>query len=76
MSDTMGSLAQTDEYDPFAAEKFVNPAVGPMIGSILSLPRRAIENSQYSLDTGNYDQDRRSRRRRCRWERAQLLAFR
>jgi hypothetical protein len=28
---------------------------GHMMGSVLSLPQRAIENSQYSLDTGNYD---------------------
>jgi hypothetical protein len=28
---------------------------GHMLGSVLSLPQRAIENSQYSLDTGNYD---------------------
>ena len=30
----MGSLAQQDEYDPFAAEKFVNPAVQGMMGGI------------------------------------------
>ena len=51
----MGSLASQDDYDPFAAEKFVNPAVGPAIGNLLSLPQRAIENSQNALDTGNYN---------------------
>src|SRR4051812_8049291 len=28
---------------------------GHMMGSLLSLPQRAIENSQNSLNTGNYD---------------------
>ena len=28
---------------------------GHMMGSVLSLPQRAIESSQYALDTGNYD---------------------
>ena len=51
----MGDLARTDEYDPFAAEQFVNPAVKQVMGDILTLPQRAIQNSQFALDTGNYD---------------------
>ena len=51
----MGSLASQDEYDPFAAEKFVNPAVAPAASYLANIPRRAIENSQFSLDTGNYN---------------------
>ena len=51
----MGDLARTDEYDPFAAETFVNPAVKQVMGDILTLPQRAIQNSQFALDTGNYD---------------------
>lgn len=47
-------LAPVD-YDPFAAEKFANPAVKGVIGSLATLPQRAIQNSQYSLDTGHYD---------------------
>jgi hypothetical protein len=43
------------DYDPFAAEKFANPAVQGAITSLATLPQRAIQNSQYSLDTGNYD---------------------
>jgi hypothetical protein len=51
----LGDLADTSGYDPFAAEKFANPAVANALGALATLPRRAIENSQYSLDTGNYD---------------------
>jgi hypothetical protein len=51
----MGDLARTDDYDPFAAEQFANPAVAGMLGSLATLPRRAIENSQFAVDTGNYD---------------------
>jgi hypothetical protein len=36
-------------------ETFANPAVRGMIESLASLPKRAIQNSQNSLDTGNYD---------------------
>lgn len=43
------------EYDPFAAEKFANPAVQGAITSLATLPQRAIQNSQFSLDTGTYD---------------------
>jgi hypothetical protein len=43
------------EYDPFAAEKFANPAVRGIISGMATLPQRAIQNSQYSLDTGTYD---------------------
>lgn len=34
---------------------FLDKATSGLINSIGSLPQRAIENSQYSLDTGNYD---------------------
>lgn len=36
-------------------ETFANPAVQSILGSMATLPQRAIENSQYSLDTGTYD---------------------
>lgn len=36
-------------------ETFANPAVQNILGSIATLPQRAIENSQHSLDTGTYD---------------------
>ena len=56
MSDyRMGSLAAEDSYDPFAAEKFVNPAVVPVASYLANIPRRAMENSQRSVDTGDYD---------------------
>jgi hypothetical protein len=48
----MGDLAASDEYDPFAAEKFVNPAVGPMIGSVLA-PRPRDENSPVEYTTAS-----------------------
>jgi GNAT superfamily N-acetyltransferase len=51
----MGDLARVDEYDPFDAEKFANPAVAGAIGSLATLPRRAIQNSQFAVDTGVYD---------------------
>jgi hypothetical protein len=43
------------DYDPFAAEKFANPAVESAISNLATLPQRAIQNSQYSLATGTYD---------------------
>jgi len=43
------------EYDPFAAEKFANPAVEGAITSLATLPQRTIQNSQFALDTGTYD---------------------
>jgi hypothetical protein len=73
MSDVMGSLAATDEYDPFAAEKFVPPVLkdwtaqaaskdvatlkgmGSVLSDALTLPERAIQNSQFAVDTGTYD---------------------
>ena len=51
----MGALADESSYDPFASEKFVNPAVVPIAKYIANIPRRAMENSQNALDTGNYD---------------------
>jgi hypothetical protein len=36
-------------------ETYANPYVKGLIDSVATLPRRAIENSQQSLDTGNYD---------------------
>lgn len=52
MSDVMGSLAQTDEYDPFAAEKFVNPMVQSGIGALLA-PRVRDENSPVEYTTAS-----------------------
>jgi Large polyvalent protein associated domain 23 len=46
---------QPVDYDPFAAEKFANPVVAPMINSLATLPQRAIQNSQFALNTGTYD---------------------
>lgn len=43
------------DYDPFAAEQYVNPLVKQALGDLATLPQRAIQNSQYSLDTGTYD---------------------
>jgi hypothetical protein len=51
----MADLARVDEYDPFDAEKFANPAVAGAIGSLATLPQRAIQNSQFAVDTGVYD---------------------
>jgi hypothetical protein len=51
----MADLARTDEYDPFDAEKFANPAVAGAIGSLATLPQRAIQNSQFAVNTGVYD---------------------
>lgn len=42
-------------YDPFAAEKFANPAVQSALTALATLPKRAIQNSQYALDSGTYD---------------------
>jgi hypothetical protein len=36
-------------------ETYANPMVHNLMAGLLSLPQRAIQNSQYSLDTGNYD---------------------
>lgn len=36
-------------------ETFANPAVSNALGALATLPKRAIENSQFSLDTGTYD---------------------
>jgi len=36
-------------------ETFANPAVASMLGQLATLPQRAIENSQHSLNTGTYD---------------------
>jgi hypothetical protein len=73
MSDVMSGLAATDEYDPFAAEKFVPPVLkdwtaqaaskdvatlkgmGSVLSDALTLPERAIQNSQFAVDTGTYD---------------------
>jgi hypothetical protein len=55
MSDdyTMGDLAAQDSYDPFAAEKFANPAVGKTIADLATLPQRAIEGAaQYQPGSG------------------------
>ena len=53
--DSPASAPTQDSYDPFGAEKFVNPAVVPLAKYIANIPRRAMENSQNALDTGNYD---------------------
>jgi hypothetical protein len=46
---TMGALADQDSYDPFAAEKFVNPVaqglVGTAIGAVLA-PGRALQSTE------------------------------
>ena len=42
-------------YDPFGAEQFANPFVTNTLAGLATLPKRAIQNSQYSLDTGAYD---------------------
>jgi hypothetical protein len=46
---TMGALANQDSYDPFAAEKFVNPVaqglVGTAIGAVLA-PGRALQSTE------------------------------
>ena len=73
MSDVMGGLAATDEYDPFAAEKFIAPplqdwtaqaaskdvatlkGMGSVLSDALTVPERAIQNSQFAVSTGNYD---------------------
>ena len=43
------------DYDPFAAEKFANPAVKGAIEGAASLPRRAFEASETMRQGGGYD---------------------
>jgi hypothetical protein len=46
---------QATEQAAMMPETFANPMVKGAIEGMATLPRRAIENSQYSLDSGNYD---------------------
>jgi hypothetical protein len=43
------------DYDPFAAEKFANPAVKSALGDIATLPKRAFEASENLRQGGDYD---------------------
>lgn len=51
----MGSLMTPADQAAMQPETFANPAVQHVLGSLATLPQRAIENSQQSLDTGTYD---------------------
>jgi hypothetical protein len=60
----MGTLAGQDGYTPedeaaMMPETYVNPVTDRLtrniVGSLATLPQRAIENSQTALDTGNYN---------------------
>ena len=44
-----------DWFNGMSPETFVNPAVSGLLGGLATLPQRAIENSQHSLNTGTYD---------------------
>ena len=44
-----------DDLAAMQPETYANPFVKRTIGDLATLPRRAIENSQYALDTGHYD---------------------
>jgi hypothetical protein len=46
---------QATEQAAMMPETFANPMVKGAIEGMATLPRRAIENSQYSLDSGTYD---------------------
>lgn len=49
-----GELSDAD-LAAMSPETYVNPLAKGMIHGLVTLPRRAIENSQRSLDTGDYD---------------------
>lgn len=49
-----GALSDADQA-AMMPETYANPFVRSAIDSMASLPQRAIENSQYSLDSGTYD---------------------
>ena len=42
-------------FNGMSPETFVNPSVSGLLGGLATLPQRAIENSQHSLNTGTYD---------------------
>lgn len=61
---SMGDLASQDEYDPFAAEKFVNPAVQGVMGGIaaqVAVPGQVMQPNPYPPGTEQADFYDRSR---------------
>lgn len=50
-----GGINPMDEVASMPRNNAIATGAANMIGDLATLPKRAIENSQYSLDTGNYD---------------------